>query len=199
MAQSRVPEPGVEIPLKKALGSKSIPRFFFTDLRFLLEKPKVWPDSKGSFRLDDGVEITGVAEEKTGGDQRRITECRRLQATIEIIGRDRAKAQRPIKCRRCLCEVEAQAEKAETANRVEEVFNSCIIQKEFFCFVHFKWLNVFASCARQINHHGWAMLCDRQQQLCTIPTKTVRLWRTCGCSISFYLIQSAIDHIWNTK
>lgn len=77
-----VPEPGVETPLKKALGSKSIPRFFFTDLRFLLEKPKEWPDSRGSFRLDDGVEITGVAEEKTGGDQRRITGVPPLASSV---------------------------------------------------------------------------------------------------------------------
>lgn len=69
---SSIPDPGVETPLNNALGSKSIPRFFLTDLRFLFENPKEWPDSKGSFRLDDGVAITGVAEEKTGKNHKRI-------------------------------------------------------------------------------------------------------------------------------
>lgn len=59
-------------PLNKISGSNSIPRFFLTDLRFLFEKPKELPDSRGSFRLEAGVEITGVAEEKTGKNHRRI-------------------------------------------------------------------------------------------------------------------------------
>lgn len=63
--QSSIPDPGVDVPLNKVLGSKSIPRVFFTDLRFLFENPKEWPDSKGCFRLEVGVAITGVAEEKT--------------------------------------------------------------------------------------------------------------------------------------
>lgn len=58
--------------MNKILGSNSIPRFFLTDLRFLFEKPKELPDSRGSFRLEAGVEITGVAEEKTGKNHRRI-------------------------------------------------------------------------------------------------------------------------------
>lgn len=75
--QSSIPDPGVDVPLNKVLGSKSIPRFFLTDLRFLFENPKEWPDSTGSFRFEDGVAITGVAEEKTGKNHKRINvfEC----------------------------------------------------------------------------------------------------------------------------
>lgn len=64
--QSSIPDPGVEVLLNKVLGSNSIPRFFLTDLRFLFENPNECPDSKGSLRFEDGVAITGVAEEKTG-------------------------------------------------------------------------------------------------------------------------------------
>lgn len=38
--QNTVPDPGVDVPLNKELGSNSIPRFFLTDLRFLFENPK---------------------------------------------------------------------------------------------------------------------------------------------------------------
>lgn len=44
-----------------------MPRFFLIDRRFLLEKPNTAPDSAGSLRLEAGVPITGVAEEKTEG------------------------------------------------------------------------------------------------------------------------------------
>lgn len=39
MKHSTVPEPGVEVPLNRALGRSSIPRLFLTDLRFLFENP----------------------------------------------------------------------------------------------------------------------------------------------------------------
>lgn len=71
ISRSLIPDPGVEVPLNKVLGSNSIPRLCFIDLRFLFEKPKEWPDSKGSFRFEDGVAITGVAEEKTGENHKR--------------------------------------------------------------------------------------------------------------------------------
>lgn len=72
LIKQSIPDPGVEVPLNKELGSKSIPRVFLTDLRFLFENPKEWPDSRGSFRFEEGVAITGVAEEKTGKNHKRI-------------------------------------------------------------------------------------------------------------------------------
>lgn len=40
ISRSLIPDPGVEVPLNKVLGSNSIPRLCFIDLRFLFEKPK---------------------------------------------------------------------------------------------------------------------------------------------------------------
>lgn len=77
-SSSSLPDEGVKVPLNKALGSNSNPRFFLTDLRFLFENPKEWADSKGSFRFEEGVPPTGVAEENTGKHQRRIKNQREI-------------------------------------------------------------------------------------------------------------------------
>lgn len=64
--QRSIPDPGVDAPLNKVLGSNSIPRVFLTDRSFLFENPKEGAYSEGSFRFEVGVAITGVAEENTG-------------------------------------------------------------------------------------------------------------------------------------
>lgn len=76
--------------------------------------------------MDDGVEITGVAEEKTGGGQRRVTSGPRLKSAEE---------QRGINRRRCFAPKWKQKQKRQRI--MWKDFNSCIIQKEFL-FVQFK-------------------------------------------------------------
>lgn len=113
---------------------------FLTDLRFLLENPKEWPDSKGSFRFEDGVAITGVAEEKTGKNHKSIYvyECATLVfyfSPFKCDSEPRRKEELAFICRRESMQTEAQRQRKKKPKKTYHKASFHIIQSHLLFII----------------------------------------------------------------